>query len=140
MRKKMLWILIPFLIIFLLGLALLLRPHYQVTIVEVVDTFTRQEKTSQRSPHRHTVDYATAKVELDGREYEVTVHDNTWSPLKVGDSVVVTRGLSGRIVEYRTDNAYRLLVFSVIMGPACVLLFWIIVRRKNAVDRRERSS
>lgn len=132
MRKKMLWILIPFLIIFLLGLALLLRPHYQVTIVEVVDTFTRQEKTSQRSPHRHTVDYATVKVELDEREYEVTVHDNTWSPLRAGDSAVVTRGLSGRIVEYRTDNAYRLLVFSVIMGSACVLLFWIIVRRKNS--------
>ena len=139
MPKKVLWILIPFLIIFLLGLALLLRPQYQVTIVEVVDTFTRQEKTSQRSPHRHTVDYATVKVKLDGREYEVTVHDNTWAPLKAGDSVVVTRGLSGRIFEYRTDNAYRLLVFSVIMGSACVL-FWIIVRRKNAVDQRERSS
>ena len=51
----MLWVMIPFVLIFLLGLFLLLRPQYQVPIVEVVDTFTRQEKTGQRSPHRHTV-------------------------------------------------------------------------------------
>lgn len=77
MHKKAPYLLIPFLLIFLLGFALLLRPHYQVPIVKVVNTFTRQEKTSMRSSHRRTVDYATVKVELDEKEYEVTVHDNT---------------------------------------------------------------
>lgn len=89
MLKKALWVIIPFLLIFLLGLALLLRPHFHVPIVHVVNNFTRQEKTSQRSSHRHTVDYATVKVELDGTEHEVTVHDNTWKPLKPGDTVLV---------------------------------------------------
>ena len=92
MLKKALWVMIPFLLIFLLGLFLFLRPQYRVPIVEVVDTFTQQEKTGQRSPHRHTVAYATVKVDLDGEKHEVTVHDNTWKPLKAGDSVVVTRG------------------------------------------------
>ena len=103
-----------------------------------MDTFTRQEKTGQRSPHRHTVAYATVKVALDGKEHEVTVHDNTWKPLKAGDTVLVTRGLFGKIVEYKTDEAHRLLLLSATMGPLCLLLFWIITRRKNAVDRRER--
>ena len=61
MLKKALWVWIPFLLIFLFGLALLLRPQYQVPIVEVVETFTRQEKTGQRSPHRHAVAYATVQ-------------------------------------------------------------------------------
>ena len=135
----MLWVMIPFVLIFLLGLFLLLLPQYQVPIVEVVDTFTRQEKTGQRSPHRHTVAYATVKVALDGKEHEVTVHDNTWKPLKAGDNVLVTRGAFGRIVEYRTDEAHRLLLLSATMGPLCLLLFWFITRRKNAVDRRERT-
>ena len=85
MFKKALWLMIPFMLIFLLGLILLMRPQYQVPIVEVMDTFTRQEKTGQRSAHRHTVDYATVKVELDGKEHEVTVHDYSWQPLKAGD-------------------------------------------------------
>ena len=38
-------------------------------------------------------------MELDGKEQEVTVHDDAWMPLKAGDSVVVTRGLFGGIVE-----------------------------------------
>ena len=101
MLKKALWVIIPFLLIFLLGLALLLRPHFHVPIVHVVNNFTRQEKTSQRSSHRHTVDYATVKVELNGTEHEVTVHDNTWKPLKPGDTVLVTRGLFGRSLSTR---------------------------------------
>jgi len=101
MLKKALWMMIPFMLIFLFGLILLMRPQYHVPIVEVMDTFTRQEKTGQRSAHLHTVDYATVKVELDGEEHKVTVHDNSWQPLKTGDTVVVTRGLFGRIVEYR---------------------------------------
>ena len=131
MFKKAIWVMIPFVLIFLLGLFLLLRPQYRVPIVEVVDTFTRQEKTGQRSPHRHTVAYATVKVDLDGEEHEVTVHDNTWKPLKSGDSVIVTRGLFGRIVEYRTRNAYRLMAFSAVMGSACMMVFWIIGKRKK---------
>ena len=87
MFKKALWLMIPFMLIFLLGLILLMRPQYHVPIVEVMDTFTRQEKTGQRSAHRHTVDYATV-------------------------------------------------VCAATMGPACLLLFWIIVKRKNAGDRR----
>jgi len=131
MLKKALWMMIPFMLIFLLGLILLMRPQYHVPIVEVMDTFTRQEKTGQRSAHRHTVDYATVKVALDGKEHEVTVHDNTWKPLKAGDTVVVTRGLFGRIVEYRTRNAYRLMAFSAVMGSACMMVFWIIGKRKK---------
>ena len=131
MLKKALWMMIPFMLIFLLGLILLMRPQYHVPIVEVMDTFTRQEKTGQRSAHRHTVDYATVKVALDGKEHEVTVHDNTWKPLKAGDTVVVTRGLFGRIVEYRTRNAYRLMAFSAVMGAACMMVFWIIGKRKK---------
>ena len=131
MLKKALWLMIPFLFIFLLGLFLLLRPQYRVPIVEVVETFTRQEKTGQRSPHRHTVVYATVMVELDGREQEVTVHDDAWMPLKTGDGVVVTRGLFGRIVEYRTRNAYRLVACAAIMVPVCVLVFWVIGKRKK---------
>lgn len=131
MHKKALWMMIPFMLIFLLGLILLMRPQYHVPIVEVMDTFTRQEKTGQRSAHRHTVDYATVKVALDGKEHEVTVHDNTWKPLKAGDTVVVTRGLFGRIVEYRTRNAYRLMAFSAVMGSACMMVFWIIGKRKK---------
>ncbi len=131
MLKKALWLMIPFMLIFLLGLSLLLRPQYQVPIVEVTDTFTRQEKTGQRSPHRHTVAYATVKVELDGKKHEVTVHDNSWEPLKAGDSVVITRGVFGRIVEYRTKNAYRLMAFSAVMGSVCMLVFWIIGKRKK---------
>lgn len=131
MLKKALWVLIPFLLIFLTGLALLLRPHYQVPVVEVVDSFTRQERTGQRSPHRHTVAYATVKVALDGKESEITVHDNIWGPLKAGDSVVVARGLFGGIEEYRARNAYRLMAFSAVMGPMCMLLFWVIAKRKK---------
>ena len=108
-----------------------MRPQYRVPIVEVVDTFTQQEKTGQRSLHRHTVAYATVKVDLDGEEHEVTVHDNTWKPLKAGDTVIVTRGLFGRIVEYRTRNAYRLMAFSAVMGAACMMVFWIIGKRKK---------
>jgi len=131
MFKKALWMMIPFMLIFLLGLILLMRPQYHVPIVEVMDTFTRQEKTGQRSAHRHTVDYATVKVALDGKEHEVTVHDNTWKPLKAGDTVVVTRGLFGRIVESRTRNAYRLMAFSAVMGSACMMVVWIIGKRKK---------
>ena len=131
MFQKAIWVMIPFVLIFLLGLFLLLRPQYRVPIVEVVDTFTQQEKTGQRSLHRHTVAYATVKVDLDGEEHEVTVHDDTWIPLKAGDTVVVTRGLFGRIVEYRTRNAYRLMAFSAVMGSACMMVFWIIGKRKK---------
>ena len=132
MLKKALWLMIPFLFIFLLGLFLLLRPKYQVPIVEVMDTFTRQEKTGQRSPHRHTVAYATVKVELDGKEHEVTVHDDAWMPLKAGDSVVVTLGLFGKVIEYRTRNAYKLMACVAIMGPVCVLVLWIMVKKRAA--------
>ena len=131
MIKKAIPILIPFLLVFLFGFLLLQRVQYQVPIVEVVDTFTRQEKTGQRSTHRHTVAYAVVKIEFEGREQTVTVHDNTWEPLKAGDNVVVTRGLSGSLVEYRTRNAFELMVFSAGMGLVCMLMFWVIAKRRT---------
>ena len=131
MQKKALLILLPLLLIFLSGLFLLLRPHYETQVIEVVNTFSRQEKTGQRSAHRHTVYYADVKIELDGTLHTVTVHDRNWAPLKAGDSVTVTRGLSGGIVEYDTGNAGKLMLFSAVMGPLCLLLFWIISRRRG---------
>ena len=131
MFKKAIWVMIPFVLIFLLGLFLLLRPQYQVPIVEVVDTFTRQEKTGQRSPHRHTVAWYRQLGLCCAVFLLCYVHDNTWKPLKAGDTVVVTPGLFGRIVEYRTRNAYRLMVFSAVMGSACMMVFWLIGKRKK---------
>jgi len=136
MPKKALLVLTPFMLIFLLGFLLLLRPHYRVTVTEVTDTFTRQEKTGQRSAHQHTVSYAVVKVEFNGAEQTVTVHDHTWDPLKSGDSVVVTRGLSGRLVEYRTDDARSLMLFSGIMGPVCMLITWVVSKRRSSADGR----
>ena len=112
MQKKALLILIPFLLIFLYGLFLLLRPQYEAQVIEVVRVFSRQEKTS--------------KIELDGSVHTVTVHDHTWKPLEAGDSVVVTQGLSGKIVEYTTGNGRSMILFSVSMGPLCLLMFRII--------------
>ncbi len=137
MPKRALLILTPFLLIFLLGLFLLLRPQHRVPIVEVVDTFARQEKTGQRSSHTHTVAYADVKIEFEGGEYTVTVHDNAWEPLQAGDIVGVTRGLFGGLVEYRTKNANRLMLFSAVMGPVCMLMFWIMAK-KNAFGNRRR--
>ena len=137
MLKRALLILMPFLLIFLAGFFLLLRPQYHVPIVRVVDTFTRQEKTGQRSSHTHTVAYADVKIEFEGNEYTVTVHDNTWEPLKAGDTVAVTRGLFGGVVEYRTENASRLMLFSAVLGPVCMLIFWVIAKR-NAVGNRQK--
>ena len=139
MTKKALLILLPFLLIFLVGLFLRLRPQYQVPIVEVVDTFTRQEKTGQRSSHTHTVAYADVKIGFEGGEYTVTVHDNTWEPLKAGDTVVVTRGPFGGLVEYRTKNADRLMLFSAVLGPVCMLLYWVIAKR-SAFGKRQKGS
>lgn len=132
MFKKAFLILLPFLLIFLLGFFLLLRPQYRAPIIEVVNTFTRQEKTGQRSSHTHTVAYAVVKIEFEGSEHTVTVHDHTWQPLKAGDRVVVTRGLFGGFVEYSTGNAYRLMLFSAVMGLVCMLVFWIMAKRKTS--------
>ena len=41
------------------------------------------------------------------------------------------RGLFGRIVEYRTRNAYRPMACTAIMGPVFVLALWIM-RKKSA--------
>ncbi len=131
MQKKVLFILIPFLFIFLFGVFLLLRPQYKARVTEVADTFARQEKTGGRSPHRHTVYYATVRAEINGEDYTVTVHDDAWEPLKAGDEVAVTRDLSGRIVEYRTENARALMLFSIVMGPVCLLLYWILSKRRK---------
>ena len=44
------------------------------------------------------------------------------------------RGRFGRIVEYRTRNAYRLMACTAIMGPVFVLALWIM-RKKGAIDK-----
>ena len=134
MRKKAFIILFPFLLIFLFGFFLLLRVQYQVPVIEVADSFTRQEVTGHPSAKRRSVAYAVVKVEFEGREHTVTVHDNTWEPLKAGDRVVVTRGLSGRLVEYRTTNACRLMMFSAVMGPVCMVMFLIITKRNQRLS------
>ncbi|MBR1708240.1 MAG: hypothetical protein IJ719_05355 [Clostridia bacterium] len=131
MLKKAFLVLIPFILLFLFGVILLIRPHDQVRIIEVTDTFTRQEKTGMRSSHRHTVDYANVIVEVNGTQHVVTVHDHTWDPLKAGDSVVVTTSLGGKIVEYKTENAYRLMAFAAIMGSVVMGLFVLIARRRR---------
>ena len=41
------------------------------------------------------------------------------------------RGRFGRIVEYRTRNAYRLMACTAIMEPLFVLVLWIM-RKKGA--------
>jgi hypothetical protein len=71
------------------------------------------------------------KIELYGVAHIVTVHDNTWNPLKTGDIVEVTKDLTGGIVEYNTREACRLMLFSTVMGPVCMLLFWIIAKRRK---------
>ena len=119
MIKKALIILIPFLFIFLFGFFLLLRVQYQVPVVEVLDSFTRQETTGHPSAKRRSVAYAVVK--------------------KAGDRVVVTRGLSGRLVEYRTTNACRLMTFSAVMGPVCMLGFWVITKRNTSANRTKRA-
>jgi len=133
-KKKVFLVLLPFLLIFLFGFSLLLRPQFPVQITEVVDTFARQEKTSPRSTHRHTVYYATVTVALDDVQHQVIVRDNTWMPLKAGDSIVVTKDLFGRVVEYSTRKAYILMLFSAFMGPMCFLLAVSIAKRQHAKE------
>lgn len=128
--RRMAWLLmIPFALMFILGLALRVRPQYPVQVIEVLDSFSRQEKTSPRGSHRRTVYYANVRVELDGEIATVTVHDPTWEPLKPGDRVVVTRNLFGKVVEYTSADAYRLMGAAA-MGPVCLLLYLVIARRK----------
>ena len=91
----------------------------------------------QRTPHTHTVAYATVKIEFEGAEHTITVHDQTWEPLKAGDRVTVTRGLFGGLVEYRTKNAYRLMLFSAVMGPVCMAVFCLIAKRKSSAKWRK---
>lgn len=134
--KKVLLALCPFVLVFLIGCALVLRPPYPARVVEVVDAFARQEKTGQRSTHRKTVYYATVRVELDGVLHDVTVHEPTWKPLKVGDSVTVARSFGGRIVEYSTKNGYILMAFSALSGA---LALWILKRDSREKKRTDRA-
>ena len=132
MRKKMLLVLLPFVLLFLLGFGLLIRPHFQVQIAQVTKRFTKQEKTSMRSSHRREAHYAEVLVAADGRQQAVTVRDNAWIPLEAGHRVVVARSLAGKLVEYTTDEAYSLIACSAVMGPAVCGLFALIARRKKA--------
>lgn len=122
---------VPFLLILLLGLALLLRPHHPARVLEVANTYTRQEKTGQRSSHRRAVAYADVVVDFEGEARTVTVRDNTWQPIQAGDSVTVARGLLGGIVEYRARSGLILVLFAALMGPACLLLYHVIDKRRR---------
>jgi len=119
--KKTVLALIPWILLFCVGLVLLFRPTYFVPVVKVKETFTKQEKTSMRSSHREEVSYAVVQVQIGEELHEVTVRDNFWFPLKAGDSVIVTRSLGGKYVEKRSETAYTVIAFSVLMGVIAVI-------------------
>ena len=55
MNAKALPILITCLVVFLMGLTLLMRPHYEVEVLEVVDTFTRMKGLSSHNSSRRQI-------------------------------------------------------------------------------------
>lgn len=119
--KKTILALIPWILLFCVGLVLLFRPTYYVPVVKVKETFTKQEKTHMRSSHREEVAYAVVQVQIGEELHEVTVRDNSWFPLKAGDSVIVTRNFLGKYVEKRSETAYTVIAFSVLMGVIAVI-------------------
>lgn len=131
MWKRALWIILPFVALLLFGMGLLLRPSREAKVLNVVETFSRQEKISFRSPHRRTVCYAVVEVAYGDSTATLTVHDRVWDPIRPGEAVRVTRDVTGKVVEYRTYNAVRLIVCSVIFGPLSLLLFIHIYKKRG---------
>lgn len=131
MWKRALWIIVPFALMLLASVGLLLRPYDEVEVINVVETFSRQEKDNPRGPHRKTVYYAVVEVDYRGEPATVTVHDATWNPLQAGDTVRVRRNLFGRVVEYYTVPARRMILLSATLGPLALAMYVFIYRRKH---------
>ena len=131
MHKRAVYIALPLLLLMLCGLWLLLRPHAPVQVIEVVDAYTRQQKTSARSTHRKTVHYSVVRVEYQGRVEEVAVHDNFYLPLKAGDTVIVARRLTGGLTEYRSESGMACLGAGA-PGLVLLVLYAIFARRRQA--------
>ncbi len=131
MKKTILWMTVPFLFLLFVGLYLLLRPHQEVQVIEVVDNYTKQEKDGQRSSHKKTVYYAVVKVEIDGETTEVTVHENEWHPLQAGDYVTVTKGITGKYIEYKAGTAYGVVACAALTGLITIICIVFLWKRKR---------
>lgn len=137
--KRTIIALIPWILLICYGLVLLFRPAYFVPILKVKETFTKQEKTSSRSSHREEVAYAVVQVQIGEELHEVTVRDNSWFLLKAGDSVIVTRNFLGKYVEKRSETAYSVIGFSVLMG-VIVLITEQLVSIRQRKEREQEDS
>lgn len=105
--KRSRMIMIPFIIMFIWGVYLIMRPCQQVQVTKVVETYTKKESKGSKSSRKYkTVAYAVVEVDYNGETAAVTVHDNTWIPIKPGDHVLVTKSITGRIVEYESGTGY----------------------------------
>ena len=132
MKAKALPILITCLLVFLIGFSFLLRPHYETQVLEVVETYTRMKSNGSRnSIHRHPVKYAVVRVEVDGTSYDVTVRDNTWIPIRAGDTITVMPRLFGGMVQYRPDRIYVPTMLAAIPGIVALVIFLIIKERQG---------
>ena len=101
-RSKM--IMIPFIIMFIWGVFLIMRPCQQVQVTKVVETYTKRESKGTKSSRTYkTVAYAVVEVDYNGETATVTVHDNTWIPLKPGDQVLVTKALPARSLNMNRE-------------------------------------
>ena len=86
-----------------------MRPRQQVQVTKVVETFTKRESEGTKSSRTYkTVPYAVVEVDYNGETATVTVHDNTWIPIKPGNHVLVTKSITGKIVEYESGTGYGL--------------------------------
>ena len=93
-RSRMM--MIPFIIMFIWGVFLIMRPRQQVQVTKVVETFTKRESEGTRSSRTYkTVPYAVVEVDYNGETATVTVHDNTWIPGK---------SCAGHKKHYRQDR------------------------------------
>ena len=105
--KRSRMMMIPFIIMFIWGVFLIMQPRQQVQVTKVVDTYTRRESEGTKSSRTYnTVPYAVVEVDYNGETATVTVHDNTWIPIKPGDHVLVTKSITGKIVEYESGIGY----------------------------------
>jgi hypothetical protein len=106
--KRSRMMMIPFIIMFIWGVFLIMRPRQQVQVTKVVETFTKRESEGTKSSRTYkTVPYAVVEVDYNGETATVTVHDNTWIPIKPGDHVLVTKSITGKIVEYESGTGYE---------------------------------
>ena len=71
--KRSRMIMIPFIIMFIWGVFLIMRPCQQVQITKVVDTYTKRESKGTKSSRTYkTVAYAVVEVDYNGETATVT--------------------------------------------------------------------